>query len=167
MIPNIGKISFELYDDFIKQICLGNIKCGSLFSNNFSNGELSNRISNGRNSSGILPSRDNMKKLFIGYLDKNIYSDGLVHSANVHIGDYYFNRSDILKEKDNPYIFRFSSLYKDELQIELLSFDKEGNFLNSDIYDDYLTSLDGITYKVVKQIHNEIEDIDNIHRRGK
>ena len=73
----------------------------------------------------------------------------------------------ILKEESTPYIFRFSSLYKDELQIEVLSFDKEGNFIDSDIYVDYLESSDGINYKVVRQIHNELEDINNLHRRGK
>ena len=44
---------------------------------------------------------------------------------------------------------------------------REGNFIDSDIYVDYLESSDGINYKVVRQIHNELEDINNLHRRGK
>ena len=168
---NIGDISFSLYGNSIKEISLGNITAGPLFSSNFNNQELSDRYLNGKNSCGVLPSKSDMKKLFIGYDDKNLYSDKIVHSdndyKNVHIGEYYFNVDNILKEESTPYIFRFSSLYKDELQIEVLSFDKEGNFIDSDIYVDYLESSDGINYKVVRQIHNELEDINNLHRRGK
>ena len=168
---NIGDISFSLYGNSIKEISLGNITAGPLFSSNFNNQELSDRHLSSKNCCGVLPNRDNMKKLFIGYGDKNLFSDDIGHGdndyKNAHIGEYYFNVDNILKEESTPYIFRFSSLYKDELQIEVLSFDKEGNFIDSDIYVDYLESSDGINYKVVRQIHNELEDINNLHRRGK
>ena len=171
LISNIGDISFNLYGNSIREISLGEIKSGPLFSSNFTNQELSDRYLNGKNSCGVLPSKSNMKKLFIGYGDKNLFSDDIGHGdndyKNAHIGEYYFNVDNILKEESTPYIFRFSSLYKDELQIEVLSFDKEGNFIDSDIYVDYLESSDGINYKVVRQIHNELEDINNLHRRGK
>ena len=168
---NIGDISFNLYGNSIKEISLGNIKAGPLFSSNFTNQELSDRYLSGKNSCGVLPSKSNIKKIFIGYDDKNLYSDDIGHSdrdiKNVHIGEYYFNKDDILKENDNPYIFRFTNPYKDELQIDVLNFDKDGNFIDSDIYIDYLESSDGKNYKVVRQIHNELEDINNLHRRGK
>ena len=168
---NIGDISFSLYGNSIKEISLGNITAGPLFSSNFNNQELSDRFLSSKNSNSVLPTKSNMKKLFIGYGDKNLFSDDIGHGdndyKNAHIGEYYFNVDNILKEESTPYIFRFSSLYKDELQIEVLSFDKEGNFIDSDIYVDYLESSDGINYKVVRQIHNELEDINNLHRRGK
>ena len=171
LYSNIGDISFSLYGNSIKEISLGNIKIGPLFSSNFTNEELSDRYLGGKNSCGVLPSIDNMNSLFIGYNDKNIYSDYIGHSdrdiSNVHIGEYYFNVSDILKDKDNPYIFRFTNPYKDELQIDVLSFDNNGNFINNDIYVDYLDSSDGVNYKVVKQVHNELEDINNLHGRLK
>ena len=171
LISNIGDISFNLYGNSIREISLGNITVGPLFSSNFTNEELSDRFFKSKNSCGVLPSKSDMKKLFIGYDDKNLYSDNIGHGdndyKNAHIGEYYFNVDNILKEESTPYIFRFSSLYKDELQIEVLSFDKEGNFIDSDIYVDYLESSDGINYKVVRQIHNELEDINNLHRRGK
>ena len=171
LMDNIGDISFNLYGNSIREITLGNIKAGPLFSSNFSNEELSDRFLSSKNSNSVLPTKSNMKKLFIGYGDKNLFSDDIGHGdndyKNAHIGEYYFNVDNILKEESTPYIFRFSSLYKDELQIEVLSFDKEGNFIDSDIYVDYLESSDGINYKVVRQIHNELEDINNLHRRGK
>ena len=171
LISNIGDISFNLYGNSIREISLGEIKSGPLFSSNFTNQELSDRYLNGKNSCGVLPSKSNMKKLFIGYGDKNLFSDDIGHGdndyKNAHIGEYYFNVDNILKEEDNPCILRFTNPYKDELQIEVLSFDKEGNFIDSDIYVDYLESSDGINYKVVRQIHNELEDINNLHRRGK
>lgn len=171
LMDNIGDISFSLYGNSIKEISLGNITAGPLFSSNFSNQELSDRFLSSKNSNSVLPTKSNMKKLFIGYGDKNLFSDDIGHGdndyKNAHIGEYYFNVDNILKEESTPYIFRFSSLYKDELQIEVLSFDKEGNFIDSDIYVDYLESSDGINYKVVRQIHNELEDINNLHRRGK
>ena len=168
---NIGDISFSLYGNSIREISLGEIKSGPLFSSNFTNEELSDRYFSGKNSCGVLPSIDNMKKLFIGYNNKNLYSDEIGHNdrdiRNVHIGEYYFNVDDILKEESTPHIFRFTNPYKDELQIDLLSFDKDGNFIDSDIYVDYLESSDGINYKVVKQVHNELEDINSLHSRGK
>ena len=171
IMDNIGDIRFNLYGNSIKEISLGNITAGPLFSSNFTNEELSDRYFSGKNSCGVLPSIDNMKKLFIGYNNKNLYSDEIGHSdrdiRNVHIGEYYFNVDDILKEESTPHIFRFTNPYKDELQIDLLSFDKEGNFIDGDIYVDYLESSDGINYKVVKQVHNELEDINNLHRRGR
>ena len=171
LMANIGDISFSFYGNSIKEISLGNITAGPLFSSNFTNEEISDRHLSGKNSCGVLPSIDNMKKLFIGYEDKNLFSDEIGHSdrdiRNVHIGEYYFNVDDILKEESTPYIFRFTNPYKDELQIDLLSFDKEGNFIDSDIYVDYLESSDGINYKVVRQVHNELEDINNLHSRGK
>ena len=171
IMDNIGNISFNLYGNSIKEITLGNITAGPLFSSNFTNEELSDRYFSGKNSCGVIPSRDNMKKLFIGYDNKNLFSNEIGHSdrdiRNVHIGEYYFNVDDILKEESTPYIFRFTNPYKDELQIDLLSFDKEGNFIDSDIYVDYLESSDGINYKVVRQVHNELEDINSLHSRGK
>ena len=171
LYSNIGDISFSLYGNSIKEISLGNIKIGPLFSSNFTNEELSDRYLGGKNSCGVLPTKSNMKNLFIGYGDKNLFSDDIGHGdndyKNAHIGEYYFNVDNILKEESTPYIFRFTNPYKDELQIEVLSFDKEGNFIDSDIYVDYLESSDGINYKVVRQIHNELEDINNLHRRGK
>ena len=168
---NIGDISFNLYGNSIREISLGNIKAGPLFSSNFTNQELSDRYLSGKNSCGVLPSKSNMKKLFIGYDDKNLYSDNIVHSdkdvRNVHIGEFYFNVDDVLKNENNPYIFRFTNPYKNELQIDVLSFDIDGNLLDDDIYIDYLESSDGINYKVVKQVHNELEDINNLHSRGK
>lgn len=171
LMANIGDISFSLYGNSIKEVRLGNITAGPLFSSNFTNEELSDRYFSGKNSCGVLPSVDNMKKLFIGYDDKTIFSDGIGHGErdikNVHIGEYYFNVDDVLKEDNTPYIFRFTNPYKDELQIEVLSFDKEGNFIDSDIYVDYLESSDGVNYKVVRQIHNELEDINSLHGRGR
>lgn len=171
LMANIGDISFSFYGNSIKEISLGNITAGPLFSSNFTNEEISDRHLSGKNSCGVLPSIDNMKKLFIGYNNKNLFSDEIGHSdrdiRNVHIGEYYFNVDGILKEESTPYIFRFTNPYKDELQIDLLSFDKEGNFIDSDIYVDYLESSDGINYKVVRQVHNELEDINNLHSRGK
>lgn len=171
LMDNIGDISFNLYGNSIREITLGNIKAGPLFSSNFSNEELSDRFFSGKNSTGILPSKSNMKKLFIGYGDKNINSDSISRSdndyKNVHIGEYYFNTDNILKDEVSPYVFRFTSIYDNELQIDVLSFDKDGNFIDSDIYIDYLESSDGINYKVVKQVHNELEDINNLHSRGK
>ena len=171
LISNIGDISFNLYGNSIREISLGNITVGPLFSSNFTNEELSDRFFKSKNSCGVLPNKGNMKKIFIGYDDKNLYSDDIGHSdrdiKNVHIGEYYFNKDDILKENDNPYIYRFTSSYKDELQIDVLSFDKDGNFMGKDIYVDYLESSDGVNYKVVRQVHNELEDINNLHRRGK
>ena len=168
---NIGDISFNLYGNSIREISLGNIKAGPLFSSNFTNQELSDRYLSGKNSCGVLPSKSNMKKLFIGYDDKNLYSDNIVHSdkdvRNVHIGEFYFNVDDVLKDEKNPYIFRFTNPYKNELQIDVLSFDKDGNLLDDDIYIDYLESSDGINYKVVRQVHNELEDINSLHSRGK
>ena len=112
-----------------------------------------------------------MKKLFVCYGDKNINSDDIGHSdndyKNVHIGEYYFNTDNILKDEDNPCILRFTNPYKDELQIDVLTFDKDGNFIDSDIYVDYLESSDGINYKVVRQIHNELEDINSLHGKSK
>ncbi len=171
LIANIGDISFSLYGNSIKEISLGNITAGPLFSSNFNNQELSDRFLSSKNSNSVLPTKSNMKKLFIGYGDKNLFSDDIGHGdrdiKNVHIGEYYFNKDDILKENDNPYIFRFTNPYKDELQIDVLNFDKDGNFIDSDIYIDYLESSDGINYKVVRQIHNELEDINSLHGRGK
>ena len=171
LIANIGDISFSLYGNSIKEISLGNITAGPLFSSNFNNQELSDRFLSSKNSNSVLPTKSNMKKLFIGYGDKNLFSDDIGHGdrdiKNVHIGEYYFNKDDILKENDNPYIFRFTNPYKDELQIDVLNFDKDGNFIDSDIYIDYLESSDGINYKVVRQIHNELEDINSLHRRQK
>ena len=170
LMVNIGNINFSLCGDYVKEISLGNIKAGPLFSSNFTNEELSERYSSKKNSCGVLPTKNNMRKLFIGYGDKTIFSDDIGHSdkdiRNVHIGEYYFNVDDILKDKSNPYIFRFTNLYKDELQIDVLSFDKDGNFINRDIYVDYLESLDGINYKVARQIHNELEDINNLGSLG-
>lgn len=171
LMSNIGDISFNLYGNSIKEINLGNIKSGPLFSSSFSNEELSSRYLSSKNSCGVLPSIDNMKKLFIGYGDKNINSDDIGHSdndyKNVHIGEYYFNTDNILKDEVSPYVFRFTSPYDNELQIEVLSFDKEGNLLDDDIYINYLESSDGINYKVVRQVHNELEDINSLHGRGK
>ncbi len=171
LISNIGDISFNLYGNSIREIILGDVKAGPLFSNNFSNDELSDRFFSGKNSTGILPSKSNMKKLFIGYGDKNINSDSISRSdndyKNVHIGEYYFNTDNILKDEVSPYVFRFTSIYDNELQIDVLSFDKDGNIIDDDIYIDYLESSDGINYKVVKQVHNELEDINNLHSRGK
>ena len=171
LIANIGDISFSLYGNSIKEISLGNITAGPLFSSNFNNQELSDRFLSSKNSNSVLPTKSNMKKLFIGYGDKNLFSDDIGHGdrdiKNVHIGEYYFNKDDILKENDNSYIFRFTNPYKDELQIDVLNFDKDGNFIDSDIYIDYLESSDGINYKVVRQIHNELEDINSLHRRQK
>ena len=155
----------------IREISLGNITVGPLFSSNFTNEELSDRYFSRKNSCGVLPSVDNMKRLFISYGDKTIFSNDIGRSdrdvKNVHIGEYYFNKDDILKENDNPYIYRFTSPYKDELQIDVLSFDKDGNFMGKDIYVDYLESSDGINYKVVRQVHNELEDINSLHSRRK
>ena len=113
--------------------------------------------------------KENMKKLFIGYDNKNLYSDNIIRgendAKNVHIGEYYFNVDSILKEENNPYIYRLTNPYDKELQIDELSFDKDGNLIDSAIYVDYLESFDGINYKVVRQIHNELEDINNLHRR--
>lgn len=166
LISNIGEISFYLHGDSIKEICLGNIKAGPLFSSNFSNEELSDRFLSGKNSCGVLPTKGNMKKLFIGYEDKNIYSDNIVHSdrdyKNVHIGEYYFNRDDVLKDVENPYIFKFKAAYEDELEIEVLNFSKDGIFIDSDIYVDYLESDDLVNYKVEKQLHNSLEDINSL-----
>ena len=171
LMANIGDISFSLYGNSIREITLGNIKAGPLFSSNFSNEELSDRHLSSKNSCGIIPSRDNMKKLFVCYGDKNINSDDIGHSdndyKNVHIGEYYFNTDNILKDEVSPYVFRFTSIYDNELQIDVLSFDKDGNIIDDDIYIDYLESSDGINYKVVKQVHNELEDINNLHSRGK
>ena len=171
LIANIGDISFSLYGNSVREISLGNITVGPLFSSNFTNEELSNRYFSGKNSCGVLPSVANMKKLFICYGDKIIFSDNIGHSdrdiKNVHIGEYYFNIDSISKDEVHPYIFRFTNLYKNELQMDLLSFDKEGNFIGSDIYIDYLESSDGVNYKVVRQVHNELEDINRLHRRGK
>ena len=171
LMANIGDISFNLYGNSIKEITLGNIKAGPLFSSNFSNEELSDRHLSGKNSCGVLPSKSNMKKLFVGYGDKNINSDDIGHGdndyKNAHIGEFYFNLDSILKDVDNPYIFRFTDHYDDDLQIEVLSFDKEGNLIDSDIYVDYLESLDGINYKVVRQMHNELEDLNSLHGRLK
>lgn len=171
IISNIGDISFSLYGNSIREITLGKIKAGPLYSNNFTNEELSDRYLSGKNSCGVIPSRDNMKKLFIGYDNKNLYSDDIGHSdndyKNVHIGEYYFNLDSILKDVDNPYIFRFTNHYYDELQIEVLSFDREGNFIDSDIYVDYLESNDDRNYKVVRQVHNELEDLNSLHGRLK
>ena len=168
---NIGDISFNLYGNSIREISLGNIKAGSLFSSNFTNQELSDRYLSGKNSCGVIPSRDNMKKLFVCYGDKNINSDDIGHSdkdvRNVHIGEFYFNVDDVLKDEKNPYIFRFTNPYKNELQIDVLCFDKDGNLLDDDIYIDYLESSEGINYKVVRQVHNELEDINSLHSRGK
>ncbi len=170
LMDNIGDISFNLYGNSIREITLGNIKAGPLFSSNFSNEELSDRYLSGKNCCGVLPNRDNMKKLFIGYGNKNLYSDDIGHGdndyKNAHIGEFYFNLDSILKDVDNPYIFRFIDHY-DDLQIEVLSFDKEGNLIDSDIYVDYLESLDGINYKVVRQMHNELEDLNSLHGRLK
>ena len=125
LYSNIGDISFSLYGNSIKEISLGNIKIGPLFSSNFTNEELSDRYLGGKNSCGVLPSVDNMKRLFISYGDKTIFSNDIGRSdrdvKNVHIGEYYFNKDDVLKENDNPYIYRFTSPYKDELQIDVLS----------------------------------------------
>ena len=171
LMANIGDISFNLYGNSIREITLGNIKAGPLFSSNFTNQELSDRYLSGKNSCGVIPSRDNMKKLFVCYGDKNINSDDIGHSdndyKNVHIGEYYFNTDNILKDEDNPCILRFTNPYKDELQIDVLTFDKDGNFIDSDIYVDYLESSDGINYKVVRQIHNELEDINSLHGKSK
>ena len=171
LIDNIGEINFSLYGNSLKEISLGNIKIGPLFSSSFSNEELSERYLSGKNSCGVIPSKSNMNKLFIGYNDRNLYSDDIGHSdrdfSNVHIGEYYFNVGDILRDVDNPYIFRFTNPYKNELQIDVLSFDKDGNFIDSDIYIDYLESVDGINYKVVRQVHNELEDINSLHSRLK
>lgn len=171
LMANIGDISFSLYGNSIKEISLGNITAGPLFSSNFTNEEISDRHLSGKNSCGVLPSVDNMKRLFISYGDKTIFSNDIGRSdrdvKNVHIGEYYFNKDDILKENDNPYIYRFTSPYKDELQIDVLSFDKDGNFMGKDIYVDYLESSDGINYKVVRQVHNELEDINSLHSRRK
>lgn len=171
LCSNIGDISFNLYGNSIREITLGNIKAGPLFSSNFTNQELSDRYLSGKNSCGVIPSRDNMKKLFVCYGDKNINSDDIGHSdndyKNVHIGEYYFNTDNILKDEVSPYVFRFTSIYDNELQIDVLSFDKDGNIIDDDIYIDYLESSDGINYKVVKQVHNELEDINNLHSRGK
>ena len=168
---NIGDISFSLYGNSVREISLGNITVGPLFSSNFTNEELSDRYFSKKNSCGVLPSVDNMKKLFIGYGDKTIFSNDKRHCdediRNVHIGEYYFNVDNILKEEDNPCILRFTNPYKDELQINVLSFDKEGNLLYDDIYINYLESSDGVNYQVVRQLHNELEDINNLHRRGK
>ncbi len=171
LMANIGDISFSLYGNSIREISLGSIKVGPLFSSNFTNQELSDRYLSGKNSCGVLPSKSNMKKLFIGYGDKTIFSNDKRHCdediRNVHIGEYYFNVDNILKEEDNPCILRFTNPYKDELQIDVLSFDKDGNIIDDNIYIDYLESSDGINYKVVKQVHNELEDINNLHSRGK
>lgn len=171
LISNIGDVSFNLYGNSIREISLGNITVGPLFSSNFTNEELSDRYFSRKNSCGVLPSVDNMKKLFIGYGDKTIFSNDIGRSdrdvKNVHIGEYYFNKDDVLKENDNPYIYRFTSPYKDELQIDVLSFDKDGNFMGKDIYVDYLESSDGKNYKVVRQVHNELEDINSLHSRRK
>lgn len=171
LISSIGDISFNLHGDSIKEMCLGNITAGPLFSGNFSNEELSDRFLSGKNSCGVLPTKDNMKRLFIGYNNKNIYSDDIGHSdrdyKNVHIGEYYFNRDDVLKDVENPYIFRFTNPYDKELQIEVLSFSNDGNLIDSDVCVDYLESEDDINYKVVRQIYNELEDINSLHSRGK
>ena len=171
LMANIGDVSFSLFGNSIREITLGNIKAGPLFSSNFSNEELSDRHLSSKNSCGVIPSRDNMKKLFVCYGDKNINSDDIGHSdkdvRNVHIGEFYFNVDDVLKDEKNPYIFRFTNPYKNELQIDVLSFDKDGNLLDDDIYIDYLESSDGINYKVVRQVHNELEDINSLHSRGK
>ena len=171
LIANIGDISFSLYGNSVREISLGNITVGPLFSSNFTNEELSDRYFSKKNSCGVLPSVDNMKRLFISYGDKTIFSNDIGRSdrdvKNVHIGEYYFNKDVVLKENDNPYIFRFTSPYKDELQIDVLSFDKDGNFMGKDIYVDYLESSDGINYKVVRQIHNELEDINSLHGKSK
>ncbi len=168
---NMGEISFNLFGNSIKEITLGNIKAGPLFSNNFTNEELSDRFLNGKNSCGVLPNKDNMQRLLISYNSKNIYSSDIIHKnndrKNAHIGEYYFNRDDILNTKENPYIFRFTSLYKNELQIEVLNFDKEGNFITNDIYIDYLATSDNINYKVIKQFHNEIENINDLNNAKK
>lgn len=166
IISNLGNINFSFHGNSIKEISLGSIKVGPLFSSVFTDEELSERYLSGKNSCGVLPSRDNMKKLFIGYNHKNLYSDDIGHSdndyRNVHIGEYYFNVDNILKENGDPYIFRFTNNYDNELQIDLLSFDKKGNFINSDIYVDYLESFDNVNCKVVKQVHNELEDINSL-----
>ena len=171
LIANIGDISFSLYGNSVREISLGNITVGPLFSSNFTNEELTDRYFSKKNSCGVLPSVDNMKKLFIGYGDKTIFSNDIGRSdrdvKNVHIGEYYFNKDDVLKENDNPYIYRFTSPYKDELQIDVLSFDKDGNFMGKDIYVDYLESSDVVNYKVVRQIHNELEDINSLHGKSK
>lgn len=167
LITNIGDVSFNLYGNSIREIILGDVKAGPLFSNNFSNDELSDRFFSGKNSTGILPSKSNMKKLFIGYGDKNINSDSISRSdndyKNIHIGEYYFNVDDILKKCVNPYVFRITNPYDKELQIEVLSFDKEGVLTDRDVYIDYLESSDGKNYKVVRQVHNELEDINSLH----
>lgn len=171
LISNIGDISFNLFGNSIREIILGDIKSGPLFSSNFSNEELTDRFFNGKNSNAVLPSKDNMKKLFVCYDEKNIFSNNLVRDdkdfKNVHIGEYYFNVNNVLSDVDNPYIFKFTTLYEDELQIEMLTFDKLGNFVDNDIYVDYLESSDGVNYKVVRQMHNEIEDIDKLHGKMK
>ncbi len=167
LMSNIGEISFKLYGNSIREITLGSIKAGPLFSNNFSNEELSDRFLSGKNSNGVLPNKNNMKKLFISYDNKNINSDYITHSdndyKNVHIGEYYFNVDNILKDCVEPYIFRITNSYDKELQIEVLSFDKEGNLIDSDVYIDYLESFDDKNYKVVRQVHNELEDINSLH----
>ena len=32
-----------------------------------------------------------------------------------------------------------------------------------DVYIDYLESSDGKNYKVIRQVHNELEDINSLH----
>ena len=63
----------------------------------------------------------------------------------------------------NPYVFRITNPYDKELQIEVLSFDKEGVLTDRDVYIDYLESSDGKNYKVIRQVHNELEDINSLH----
>ena len=98
LITNIGDVSFSLYGNSVREISLGNITVGPLFSSNFTNEGLSDRYFSHKNSCGVLPSKSDMKKLFIGYDDKNLYSDNIVHSdndvRNVHIGEFYFNVDD-------------------------------------------------------------------------
>ena len=64
---NFGKISFSYFDDYIREITVGNFSCGPVLSGNFSNKEIRDRSNIDKVCYGVIPTLNNKDRLFINW----------------------------------------------------------------------------------------------------
>lgn len=170
IISNIGMISISYYQNYIKEIKVGNITCGGVFADCFDNIDLSNRIFAGKACYGAIPTSKDPLRLRLVYDDKKIVSSRGVSIPtdrdNVHIGSYYFNRKKILNGSNLEFV-NLTEPYDNQLSVLVKLYDADGNLINQDVCVNYLEVVDSNsnTYTPSKQVYNELENINDLRKK--
>lgn len=134
---NMGRLSMRFGPNGeVKDLKLGNIEMGSLYFKPMTSLEEQQRLEKHQMCYGILPTSempDRMlltvdKKLIVGKQHKVSSESQKFDRCNAHIGDYYFNRSMILKENDQAELITFTPDVKEQDKIiqTIELYDKQG-----------------------------------------